>query len=254
VLGRRCRGGTGQSSTARRGRLAVVEPRVAHGLVPVASSLSRILSAPPRHSVTSSPVSSTWMPPGQVPSPRGREEAVDLGAGCRRSRGSCARRRRERVAVHRVARPHHRVPGVAHGPQDRRQRRPRSSSAPMRLISVSRPGMRSGLSALAQLEHLVGGGRGADLAADRVADAAEELDVRAVELAGALADPEHVRRAVVPVAGERVLPGERLLVAEHQRLVARVERRPREVRLVSVSTPQARMKRSARSISSASCS
>ena len=41
----------------------------------------------------------------------------------------------------------------------------------------------------------------ADLAADRVADAAEELDVGAVELAGALADPQHVGRAVVPAAG-----------------------------------------------------
>jgi hypothetical protein len=38
--------------------------------------------------------------------------------------------------------------------------------------------------------------------------------VGAVELAGALADPEHVGRAVVPVAGEGVLPGEGLLVAE----------------------------------------
>ena len=42
----------------------------------------------------------------------------------------------------------------------------------------------------------------------------------AVEVAGALADPEHVRRAVVPTAGGRVLAGERLLVAEHQGLVA----------------------------------
>ena len=45
----------------------------------------------------------------------------------------------------------------------------------------------------------------------------------AVELAGALADPEHVGRAVVPVARQRVLPGQRLLVAEEQRLVARVD-------------------------------
>ena len=44
-----------------------------------------------------------------------------------------------------------------------------------------------------------------------------------VELAGALTDPEHVRRAVVPPAGERVLAGEGLLVAEQQRLVAGVE-------------------------------
>ena len=83
--------------------------------------------------------------------------------------------------------------------------------------------MRVGVERLAQREHLVRGRRRPDLAADRVADAAEELDVGAVELAGALADPEHVRRAVVPVAGERVLPGERLLVAEDQRLVAGVE-------------------------------
>ena len=67
--------------------------------------------------------------------------------------------------------------------------------------------------------------------------------MRAVELAGPLADPEHVGRAVVPGAGQRVLPGERLLVAEDQRLVARVD-----VDLVracgfdSVSMPQARMK------------
>ena len=77
-----------------------------------------------------------------------------------------------------------------------------------------------GVERLAQGEHLVGGGGGAELAADRVADAAEELDVGAVELAGALADPEHVGRAVVPVAGERVLAGEGLLVAEDERLVA----------------------------------
>ena len=73
---------------------------------------------------------------------------------------------------------------------------------------------------LAHREHVFDGHRRPDLAADRVADAAQELDVGAVELAGALADPQHVRRAVVPAAGGRVLPGERLLVAEDQRLVA----------------------------------
>ena len=90
-------------------------------------------------------------------------------------------------------------------------------------MRVRRPGDALGVERLAQREDLVGGGGRAELAADRVADAAEELHVGAVELAGALADPEHVGRAVVPVAGERVLPGERLLVAEDQRLVARVE-------------------------------
>ena len=47
--------------------------------------------------------------------------------------------------------------------------------------------------------------------------------MRAVELAGALADPEQVRRAVVPAVGEAVPTGQRLLVAEEQRLVRGVE-------------------------------
>ena len=45
----------------------------------------------------------------------------------------------------------------------------------------------------------------------------------AVELPGALADPQHVGRAVVPAASERVLTGQRFLVAEEQRLVTRVD-------------------------------
>ena len=47
--------------------------------------------------------------------------------------------------------------------------------------------------------------------------------MRAVEAACALADPEHVRRAVVPTIGQRVGAGERFFVAEDQRFVARVE-------------------------------
>ena len=84
-------------------------------------------------------------------------------------------------------------------------------------------GVAVGVEALAQGHHLVGRGGGADLRADRVADAGEELQVGAVELAGAVADPDHVGRAVVPVAGEGVDPGQALLVGEDQRLVARPE-------------------------------
>src|SRR5690606_15033696 len=114
----------------------------------------------------------------------------------------------------------------------RRIGRSRSSTwaAPMRLMNVSRPSARSGLRrshraraswGVAPGRGVLGGGGGAGRATDRVADPGEERDVRAVELAGALADPEHVRRAVVPVAGERVSAGEGLLVAEHERLVTR---------------------------------
>ena len=80
------------------------------------------------------------------------------------------------------------------------------------------------------------------------------MDVGAVELAGALADPEHVGRAVVPVAGERVLAGERLLVAEDERLVAGEKSIVCSCGVASVSMPQAAMKCRARSISSATSS
>src|SRR5690349_17198360 len=55
--------------------------------------------------------------------------------------------------------------------------------------------------------------------ADRVLDAAEELDVRAVRLPRAVADPEHVRGAIVPVARRRIDARQRLLVRQQQRLV-----------------------------------
>ena len=41
-----------------------------------------------------------------------------------------------------------------------------------------------------------------------------------VGLAGAVADPHHVAGAAIPVAGGRIDPGERLLEAEQERLVA----------------------------------
>ncbi len=47
--------------------------------------------------------------------------------------------------------------------------------------------------------------------------------MRTVELAGAIADPHEMRRAVEPGSAERVAPRERFLVAEKQRLVGRVE-------------------------------
>jgi hypothetical protein len=50
-------------------------------------------------------------------------------------------------------------------------------------------------------------------------DAREELDVGAVRLPRPLADPEQVRGAVVPVAGQRVLAGQPFLVVEQQALV-----------------------------------
>ncbi|MNV98430.1 hypothetical protein D3C71_1936840 [compost metagenome] len=59
----------------------------------------------------------------------------------------------------------------------------------------------------------------ADLDPDRVADAAQELDVGAIQLAGAVADPQHVRRAGVVAAGEAVATDEGFFVVQQQRFV-----------------------------------
>ena len=84
-------------------------------------------------------------------------------------------------------------------------------------------GLAAGVEAAAQRDRFLGRGVGPSFTPIGFCTPGEELDVRAVELPGALADPQQVRGAVVPVAGEAVAAGERLLVAEDQRLVRRVE-------------------------------
>ena len=69
----------------------------------------------------------------------------------------------------------------------------------------------------------VGVERGPAFQPERILDAAAELHVGVIELAGAIADPQHVAGGAVPVARGRIDAGHRLLVAEQQRLVAGVE-------------------------------
>ena len=121
--------------------------------------------------------------------------------------------------MHRVAHPGHGVALVAHRGQQRRQQ-VGHPAGPQPGDEGEPAGDAVGVEGLTDPEHLFDGGGGADLATQRVEHAPEELDVGPVELAGALADPQHVGRAVVPLAGEGVLAGQGLLVVEHQRLVA----------------------------------
>ena len=75
-----------------------------------------------------------------------------------------------------------------------------------------------------QPQQLVDLGRRPAFQAQRIHDAAAELDMGVVGLAGAVADPDHVRRGRAPGAGmRRILARQRLLEAEQQRLVAGVE-------------------------------
>ena len=74
-----------------------------------------------------------------------------------------------------------------------------------------------------QLQEVALGDRRPALQPDRVLHAAGELDVGAVQLPGAVADPDHVARARHRQPGRRVDAAERLLVLEQQRLVRGVE-------------------------------
>ena len=85
-------------------------------------------------------------------------------------------------------------------------------SAPMRVISVSRPGLVLRVEPVDEPQQIVGLEGRAAFHADRVFDAAHELGMRAVDLPRPIAEPHQMRRAVVPVAGGRIDPGQRLLV------------------------------------------
>ncbi len=98
-------------------------------------------------------------------------------------------------------------------------------SAPNRPISVRRPARPSGLRISISRSSSSGSSDGPHFKPDRIDDAAAVLDVRAVRLARAVADPQHVAAGgdVVARAHRLVAPGQRLLVAQQQRLVAGVE-------------------------------
>ena len=68
------------------------------------------------------------------------------------------------------------------------------------------------------------------LHADGIADAAQIFDMGRPFEPGAVADPQHVRRRVIPFAGNRILPRQRLLERQQQRLVAGVEAGPAQLR------------------------
>jgi hypothetical protein len=101
-----------------------------------------------------------------------------------------------------------------------------------------------GIDALHERDRLLRGGRRPDLDADRVGQERGQGDVGAVDLAGAVADPQPVGRqeeqAVLVEAQERAL------VVEDEHLVARVEL---DGRRELSSTPHADMNRRLRSIS-----
>src|SRR6266576_653275 len=106
----------------------------------------------------------------------------------------------DRVAVHRVDAPHDLATFALHGADQGRQfcldlvgahaRDQREVAGVVRRVELAN-----------QPQHLVGLGGRAASHADRVLDSAQEFDMRAVELLRAVAEPDEMRRAVVPVPG-----------------------------------------------------
>ena len=128
------------------------------------------------------------------------------------------------VAVHRVAVPDHLMPGGLHLLDDRRQQ-----IAHLVIAQSGYQGESAGfvvrIKPLDVLDGQLRGHRRADLHPDRVGDHLGEGDVRAVELAGALPDPDVVRREVVEprLAELGAQPQHGTLVVEHQRLMTGVD-------------------------------
>ncbi len=119
--------------------------------------------------------------------------------------------------MHRIARPDHHLTFPLHGADQLRQ-----MIADLFRAEAVDQGQPSGL--VVRIEHLdqpqqfVALERGTAFQSDRILDAAEIFDMAVIELAGAVADPDHMARRRVPVARRRIDAGKGLLVAEQQRL------------------------------------
>ena len=147
------------------------------------------------------------------------EEALHLAQDTVERPGLQPAGRLHRVAVHRVARPDDAPAFFLDGADQPGQVRldlVRSEAGDQR----QPPRFVRGIERIDQPQQVVGLEARAAFETERITDAAQELDMRRSGEAGAVADPQHVRRGVVPVAGQRILPGHRLLVAKQQRLVA----------------------------------
>src|SRR5512145_247888 len=103
------------------------------------------------------------------------------------------------------------MPGDLVGPEAANERKP-----PRLVRRVQR---------IDQTKQIVGPASGPAFGADRILDAAEKLDMRLIEIAGAIANPEEMARGRVPISRRRIHAGHRLLVAEHERLVTGVNGR-----------------------------
>src|SRR5882672_9377038 len=136
--------------------------------------------------------------------------------------GLVAAGRGDGVAVHRIARPDDHMTFALHGADQLRQ-------MIADLVRTEAVDQREASGLIVRIEHVdqpqqfIRLERGTALQSDRILDAAEIFHMAVIELAGAVADPDHMarRRIVTPACG--IDPGEGLFIAEQQRLVAGIE-------------------------------
>src|SRR3981081_4686611 len=136
--------------------------------------------------------------------------------------GLVAAGRADCIAVHRIARPDDRMTFALHSADQLRH-------MIADLVRTEAGDQREASGLIVRIEHVdqpqqfIRLERGTALQSDRILDAAEIFHMAVIELAGAVADPDHMTRGRVPVAGRGIDPREGLLVAEQQRLVAGVD-------------------------------
>ena len=135
----------------------------------------------------------------------------------------------DHIAVHRITRPDDGMPLALDGTNERGKA---GFNFVMAIAGDERDPARRArrVQRVEQAQKNIGRQARADLDTDGIADAAQELDMRRSFKAGSVADPQHVRAGVIPVAGQRILPSQRLLVREQQRFVAGVELRALQLR------------------------
>src|ERR1700730_17064818 len=129
-----------------------------------------------------------------------------------------ATRRLDRIAVHRVAGPNNTAPFPSHGADQTRQTIGRLAGA-----TPANQGETAGfvrrIENVDEPQQLVRRKRGAAFEPERVFDPARIFHMSMARMAGAVADPEHMTRSRIMIAGRRIDPGQRFLIAEQQSLV-----------------------------------
>src|SRR3954454_18753407 len=151
-----------------------------------------------------------------------REERLHLRQDTVERAGLVAAARADGVAVHRIARPDHQAPFALH-------RADQLGQMIADLVRAEAVDQRQPSGLIVRIEHVdkpqqfVWFERGAAFQPNRVFDAAEIFHMAVIELARAVADPDHVARGRVPVPGHRIDAREGLLIPEQQRLMAGVE-------------------------------